>query len=446
MRLFLKKHMSDTTDLLLNSFLKYLKDSPTPYHAVENIVETIEKAGYSSLRENDSWGKLSPGKYYLTRNDSALIAFNLAQSPAEKGFRMIGAHTDSPCLKIKPNAITVNNGYAKLGVEVYGGALLNPWFDRDLALAGRVTVQTKDGSINHVLLNTNQPLAVIPSLAIHLDRGVNEKRNINKQTHLPAVIYRTDKPNGNNNQKFETMLKKWLKKQYPKLLPLKILAFELSLYDHQHPQLVGLNQEFIASARLDNLLSCYASVQALLNSNDNSNQVIVLNDHEEVGSASTSGAQGSFLYAVLSRICAGDENLQRAISHSMLVSADNAHGVHPNYPEVHEPAHQPLINNGPVIKINNNQRYATNSETAAVFKAVCDANEVPYQMSVVRSDMGCGTTIGPITATRLGVRTVDVGVPQLSMHSIRELAGSKDLAHLITALHGFFALKKWPFS
>ena len=429
----------------IDHFLNYLRNSPTPYHAVANIAETLETSGYSRLHESDSWPKLTTGKYYLTRNDSSLIAFNLSQSPAAEGFRLIGAHTDSPCLKIKPNAIAINNGYAKFGVEVYGGVLLNPWFDRDLALAGRVTVQTKAGAIDNFLINIDQPIAFIPSLAIHLDREANENRSINKQKHLPAVICRTPKPTDKDGQNFETLLKKWLKQQYPELSPVKILAFELSLYDHQPPRLVGLNREFIASARLDNLLSCYAAVAALLNSDNRSNQVIALNDHEEVGSASTSGAQGSLLYSVLSRICAGNESLQRAISRSMLISADNAHGVHPNYPEVHEPAHQPLINNGPVIKINNNQRYATNSETAAVFKAVCDDNKIPYQVIVVRSDMGCGSTIGPITATRLGVRTVDVGVPQLGMHSIRELAGAKDVEYLATALKGFFEMKRWPF-
>lgn len=425
----------------VDHFLNYLRNSPTPYHAVANIAETLEAAGYSRLHESDSWTKLTTGKYYLTRNDSSLIAFKMSQPPATEGFRLVGAHTDSPCLKIKPNAITVNNGYAKLGVEVYGGALLNPWFDRDLALAGRVTVRTKAGAIDNLLINIDQPIAFIPSLAIHLDRDANENRSINKQKHLPAVICRTDK----DNQDFETLLKKWLKQQYPKLSPVKILAFELSLYDHQPPQLVGLDREFIASARLDNLLSCHAAVVALLNSNNRSNQVIALNDHEEVGSASSSGARGSLLHSVLSRICADSETLQRALSHSMLVSADNAHGIHPNYPEMHEPTHQPLINNGPVIKTNNNQRYATNSETAAVFKAVCDDNKIPYQEIVVRSDMGCGSTIGPITATKLGVRTVDVGVPQLGMHSIRELAGTKDVEYLTAALRGFFEMKRLPF-
>lgn len=425
----------------VDHFLNFLSNSPTPYHAVANIAETLEAAGYVRLHESDSWQESSIGKYYLIRNDSSLIAFKLSQPPTTKGFRLIGAHTDSPCLKIKPNATTINNGYAKLAVEVYGGVLLNPWFDRDLALAGRVTLQTKTGAIDNVLINVAQPIAFIPSLAIHLDRDVNEHRSINKQKHLPAVICRAPM----DSQHFDTLLEKWLKQQYPELPPVKILAYELSLYDHQPPQLIGLNREFIAGARLDNLLSCYAAVTALLNSDNRSNQVIALNDHEEVGSASTSGAKGSLLHSVLSRICANNENMQRAMSHSMLISADNAHGVHPNYPEVHEPAHQPLINNGPVIKTNNNQRYATNSETAAVFKVVCDDHKIPYQELVVRSDMGCGTTIGPITATRLGVRTVDVGVPQLGMHSIRELAGSKDVEYLIAALKGFFEMKKLPF-
>jgi aspartyl aminopeptidase len=425
----------------INELLDFVQRSPTPYHVVANICDRLEKAGYTRLLETQAWSDLGPGNYYVTRNDSSLVAFGLTQSPAEYGFRVIGAHTDSPCLKIKPNAITVANGYARFGIEVYGGVLLNPWFDRDLALAGRITVQGRRGKQENVLVNVDQPIAFIPSLAIHLDRDVNESRSINKQKHLPAVICRTDE----ESRDFDSLLKNWLKQQHPHLKAPRIQGFELSLYDHQAPALIGLNCEFIASARLDNLLSCYAAVEALLKSGNNSNQVIILNDHEEVGSGSTSGAQGSLLHSVLGRICRTDECMQRAISHSMLVSADNAHGVHPNYAEVHEPAHQPLLNNGPVIKINNNQRYATNSETEAVFKAVCEAGKVPNQVVVVKSDMGCGSTIGPITATRLGIRTVDIGVPQLGMHSIRELAGAQDQHYLATALTGFFDFKNWPF-
>lgn len=425
----------------IDSLLQFLGASPTPFHAVAQLSARLKTAGYTLLGESDSWSTLSPGKYYVVRNDSSLVAFHWSGSASKNGFRMIGAHTDSPCLKIKPNAITCNNGYAKLGVEVYGGVLLNPWFDRDLALAGRVTVRTKSGAIKNLLLNVTEPVAFIPSLAIHLDRDVNDNKSINKQQHIPPVLCRTDKA----VRKFDDILSGWIKSQHPRLGPVKILSFELSLYDHQPPALIGLEQDFVASARLDNLLSCHGAIEALLKTRKKGNYVVVLNDHEEVGSSSTSGAEGPFLHSVLSRICGDEESFQQAISHSMLVSADNAHGVHPNYPEVHEPAHQPLINNGPVIKVNNNQRYATNSETEAVFRSVCDGAKVPCQVVVVRTDMGCGSTIGPITATRLGVRTVDIGVPQLGMHSIRELAGAKDQEYLVKALKGFFEFRHWPF-
>ena len=421
--------------------LQFLNDSPTPYHAVSNLAETLDQAGFTRLLEKESWQLPESGNYYVTRNDSSLIAFRRARDPQHSGFRIVGAHTDSPCLKIKPNAITCNNGYAKLGVEVYGGALLNPWFDRDLGVAGRVTVQGPKGELQNFLINVDQPIAFIPSLAIHLDREVNEKKRINKQKHLPAVICRTDA----RTMAFEKTLAKWVKKQHPRAAIAKCLSFELSLYDRQPAALVGLNSEFIASARLDNLLSCFAAVDALVRTRSRGNHIVVLNDHEEVGSASTSGAEGPFLESVIRRICGDDETMRRALDRSMLVSADNAHGVHPNYAEVHEPAHQPLLNNGPVIKINNNQRYATNSETEGLFRSVCEAARVPCQTVVVRSDMACGSTIGPITATRLGVRTVDIGAPQLGMHSIRELAGEKDQPNLARALKGFFDYRAWPF-
>ncbi len=422
----------------VEDLIDFIARSPTPYHAVENLAVKLEQAGYERLYEHDTWSP-TPGKYYLSRNDSSLIAIKLSNSPARNGFRLIGAHTDSPCLKVKPNAISVNNGYAKLGVEVYGGALLNPWFDRDLGMAGRVTVGLKNSGIKNLLINIDHPIAFVPSLAIHLDRKANEHRSIDKQKHLPAVLCRTTM----ETMDFNSVLHQQLKKQHSHQAFESILGFELSLYDCQKPSLVGLNQEFIASARLDNLLSCHAAIEALLQSGNTSNQVVVLNDHEEVGSGSTSGADGPFLSSALSRLCG--EALPQAISHSMLVSADNAHGVHPNYPEVHEPAHQPLINKGPVIKINHNQRYATNSETEAVFRSACEAAGVPCQSIVVRSDMGCGSTIGPITATRLGVRTVDVGVPQLAMHSVRELAGVQDAGYLCKALAGFLQYRAWPF-
>lgn len=425
----------------MQNLLDFIADSPTPFHAVANISRRLESAGFRRLEEGEAWQIAEPGDYFVTRNDSSLIAMRLDRISGETGFRMIGAHTDSPCLKIKPNAANCSNGYVTLAVEVYGGALLNPWFDRDLGVAGRVTVKTASGAMTSLLLRIDEPVAFIPSLAIHLDRKANEQKSVDRQKHLPAVMLRSD----DGEYDFHALLKSWLCRAYPELDIDRILSFELSLYDCQPPAAVGLGGEFIASARLDNLLSCHGAVEALLSAGGQANRLIVLNDHEEVGSASSSGAAGPFLASVLARLCRDEETLSRSLEHSMLVSADNAHGVHPNFAERHEPGHRPLINEGPVIKINHNQNYATNSESEALFRAVCELNDIKHQSFVVRSDLGCGSTIGPITATRVGVRTVDVGVPQLGMHSIRELAGLKDQQYLADALRGFFEYPDWPF-
>ena len=423
----------------LQPLLDFLSRSPTPFHAVANLGVRLEESGFRRLAEGDDWGGLDEGRYFVTRNDSSLIAFNWSGS-ADHGFRMVGAHTDSPCLKVKPEAISESEGYARLALEVYGGALLAPWFDRDLGLAGRVTYRDREGRIGNVLVDFDRPVAFIPSLAIHLDRGVNENRSINRQNDLPALLCTMD----DGEPGFPTLLENQLDAQGTGGVS-RILGFELSLYDRQPAAVVGLGEEFIASARLDNLLSCFAATEALVAGSTRTNALIVLSDHEEVGSGSASGAEGPFLRDVLGRICGDGQALSRAVSRSMLVSADNAHGVHPNYPDKHEPAHRPRINAGPVIKINHNQRYATNSETEALFRHVCEESGVPVQTIVVRSDMGCGSTIGPVTAARLGVRTVDIGIPQLGMHSIRELAGVKDQDFLLRALEGFFGCSPWPF-
>ena len=428
--------MSPTT----NALLEYLTQSPTPFHAVENAVSRLEKAGFRRLEEGDSW-KVRPGKYFVTHNDSSLIAFHYGGKAADRGFRMVGAHTDSPCLKVKPNAINTSSGYARLAVEIYGGALLAPWFDRDLGLAGRVSYADKKGAIHSRLVKFDRAIGFVPSLAIHLDREVNDKRSINRQTEMPPLLCLAGKKAPN----LSDLLIEQLKAQHRIRSIDRVLGFELCLYDLQPAAVVGLNEEFIASARLDNLLSCHAAVEAITSAKADGNPLIVLNDHEEVGSASTSGAEGPLLESVLLRLCGDEDTLRRALSHSMLVSADNAHGIHPNYTDRHEPDHQPMINSGPVIKINSNQRYATNSETEALFRQACDNAGLPVQCFVVRSDMGCGSTIGPITATGLGVRTVDIGVPQLGMHSIRELAGVKDQQTLVKALGAFFDFAPWPF-
>lgn len=425
----------------IDQLLRFLNQSPTPYHAVSNIVSRLQTAGFKRLLEADAWRQLDSGGYFVTRNDSSLIAFSIAGKVDTTGWRIVGAHTDSPCLKVKPNAVNQSAGYARLALDVYGGALLAPWFDRDLGIAGRVSYVDNKGAMRSCLINFNRAIAFIPSLAIHLDRGVNESRSINKQTDLPAVLCRCD----DAVPDFDSLLKAQMLAQLQLENVDRILGHELSLYDLQPAATVGLNGEFIAAARLDNLLSCHAAIEALLVADKTTNAVVVLNDHEEVGSGSISGAEGPLLLSTLTRICGAEETLQRALSHSMLVSADNAHGVHPNFAERHEPDHQPLMNAGTVIKINHNQHYATNSETEALFRQVCQRNGLPVQTVVVRADMGCGSTIGPITATRLGVRTVDIGVPQLGMHSIRELAGSEDQQTLAKSLQCFFDYSPWPF-
>ncbi len=420
--------------------LKFIQASPTPFHAVAAMKDMLDSNGFQQLREADAWPAVDKGRYYVTRNDSSIIAFTLAGDLATTGLRMVGAHTDSPCLKVKPNPEIVKHNYLQLGVEVYGGALLNPWFDRDLSLAGRVSYVNSKGELLSELVNFEQAIAVIPSLAIHLDPEVNKARSINSQTDLPPVLMKL--PDDGKHKKttpdFRELLLKLLRTQHPAADAVKVLDYELAFFDMQPPAVVGLHQDFIASARLDNLLSCYTGLMSLLDAGKNANSMLVCNDHEEVGSVSTSGATGSFLKSVLRRLCTTAEELARAIDQSMLISADNAHGVHPNFPDKHDDQHGPILNRGPVIKINANQRYASNSETSAVFRSLCEHADVPVQSFVVRSDMACGSTIGPLTAAETGIKTIDVGVPTFAMHSIRELAGRWDGYYLYRALREFF--------
>ena len=433
----------------VQGLLDFIQRSPTPFHTVQTMVEILEAAGFSRLTETEQWGHLQVGQRCLvTRNDSSIIAFGVHQPLPEHGIRMVGAHTDSPCLRVKPNPEIIAQNYLQLGVEVYGGALLNPWFDRDLSLAGRVSFLSESKNIEHQLINLEKAVAVIPSLAIHLDRNANDQRTINKQTDLPPVLMNLPDSSADTEIHFNTLLLDMVNAQLTATQPecakaVKVLDYELSFYDVQAPALIGLNDDFIASARLDNLLSCYTGLMALLGHQGDENVLLVCNDHEEVGSVSTAGAQGTFLKSVLTRlcaneVCASDEQVSRMLAASLMISVDNAHAIHPNFADKHEPNHGPVINQGPVIKINANQRYASNSETSALFRHLCDTVGVPVQTFVVRSDMGCGSTIGPITANLLGVRTVDVGVPTLAMHSIRELAGRLDVFYLYRVLEQYF--------
>jgi len=421
--------MPDTD--VIDGLLDFLRRSPTPFHAVANMATQLEAHGFQRLRESDRWDLRPEGRYYTVRNGSSLVAFWLPGDVVTDGIRMIGAHTDSPCLKIKPEPDITAHDYLQLGVEVYGGVLLNPWFDRDLSIAGRLTYVDGNGMLTNVLIDFERPVAVIPSLAIHLDREANQNRTVNAQNDLPAIVA------VKNSKSFRSFLLDRLKTQYPDSDADQVSDYELSLYDFQPATRVGMENEFVASARLDNLASCYIGLRSLLDESWDRPGLLICNDHEEVGSVSSIGAQGTFLKSVVERISGTRETFVRVIDRSILISVDNAHGVHPNFADRHDKNHGPVMNGGPVIKINANQRYASNSETSGAFRHVCKQLEVPLQTFVMRSDMACGSTIGPLTASEIGVRTLDIGIPQFAMHSIRELCGAEDIRHLYRALRGF---------
>ena len=408
--------------------LGFLDASPTPFHATQNMAMMFENAGFRKLEEAQKWELREGEKYYVTRNDSSVIAFTYPK--VQKDYLMVGAHTDSPNLKLKPNAVIKEHGVVKFGVESYGGLLLNPWFDRDLSLAGRVSYLDGDGVIASKLINVEKKIAVIPSLAIHLDDKANKERTVNKQTDICPIL------STNEDFEFDEFLRWQLDKVGVNDVK-EIYAHELSFYDAQKASYVGLRDDFIASGRLDNLLSCYVGMLAICSVDASKPMLFIASDHEEVGSESSSGAGGSFLENTLRRMFEDYDAYMQMIRTSMMVSADNAHAIHPNYPSKHDKEHAPHMNAGVVVKVNANQRYATNSETTAKFLRVANELGENVQKFVTRSDMGCGSTIGPITATRIGIDTIDVGLPTLAMHSIRELAGSDDAHSLYKILVGF---------
>lgn len=428
-----------TTQTDLNQgMLDFLQASPSAFHATANMATRFLDAGFERLIEGERWNLVAGSRYFVTRNDSSIIAFVYGTKPlAETGIRMVGAHTDSPCLKVKPRPELLRGGYAQLGVEVYGGALLGPWFDRDLSLAGRVTFRDEAGILRSVLINFERAIATIPSLAIHLDRGVNDNRSINSQKDIVPVLLQLD-ADQTHAPDFRTLLVAQMRTQYPQQSVADVLDYEINFYDTQAPAMVGLREDFIASARLDNLLSCYVGMEAILHADKSVSSMLVCTDHEEVGSTSCCGAKGPMLQQFLERLVPAVDERVRVIDRSLMISADNAHGIHPNFMDRHDENHGPLLNRGPVIKVNANQRYATTSETSAIFRVLCEDADVPVQIFVARTDMGCGSTIGPVVSAEVGVKTIDVGVPVFGMHSIRELAGSSDAWYLYSALSTFY--------
>jgi aspartyl aminopeptidase len=431
--------MSDAaTDLL-----RFIDRSPTPYHAVAQAVARLSAAGFRPLSEAELWD-LSPGDArYVVRGGGSLFAFVVGErSPAEAGFHLVGAHTDSPNLRVKPLPDLVQEGTRQLAVEPYGGVLLHTWLDRDLSLAGRVTVATPGGAVTR-LVDFQRPLLRVPNLAIHLQRELRtDGLKLNPQQHAAPVIGLADAP-----PLAELVATELRAGGDGAVAASDVLGFDLMAYDVQPAARAGAEGELLFAPRLDNLASCHAALSALVAAREHTlpawTNAIVLYDHEEVGSRSAQGAAGSFLADGLERLVASvkggaPQGLARAAARSLLISADMAHAVHPNYADKHEPGHRPRLGAGPVIKVNANQSYASDALGIGHVTALCRSLGVTPQHFVTRSDLACGSTIGPFAAASVGVRTVDLGNPMLSMHSCRELAATGDVEPMIALLGAFY--------
>jgi aspartyl aminopeptidase len=418
--------------------LDFIQASPTAYHAVDTVSRRLSKAGFQTFNAADEWD-LQVGSRGQVIRDGSLVAFRVGTRPVEEcGFLVLGAHTDSPNLRVKPQPAYEAEGCWMLGTEVYGGVLLSTWLDRDLGLAGRVALHHEGGAPELRLLDMKRPIGRVPNLAIHLNRDVNQAGLIiNPQKHLPVLLGLA--PSESTPQAaFLDLLAGALK-----VAPERIIGHDLGLYDTQPGVLGGVNEDLLFAPRLDNLASCFACLEAFEALGDTpsaTTQVMALFDHEEVGSRSQAGAQGPLLEHLLRRLMHARDRqpegqaYERAIAQSFSVSLDMAHAVHPNYAEQHEPRHMPRLGGGPVIKTNTQQAYATDGASQARFLSACRRAGFEPQHFVVRSDLACGSTIGPISAARIGIKTVDVGNPMLSMHSSREMASALDLDRLHDAL------------
>lgn len=425
---------------LAQSLIDFTYESPTAFHATEVLKKTLNEKGFIHLKEEDRWNLKKEGKYYITKNDSALIAFVVGTGDvAEHGFKLIGAHTDSPTFRIKPSPeMVVENTYVKLNTEVYGGPILNTWLDRPLSVAGRVMLRGEN-PLNPItkLVNINKPILIIPNIAIHMNREVNKGVELNRQKDVLPVI-------GLVNETLEK--DKYLLNTIAKELNVEaseILDFDLFLYEYEKGCIMGLSEEFISTPRLDDLSMVHAGIKALLDAKTTmGTNVVACFDNEEVGSTTKQGGNSNLLAHLLERIVlnlGGDkEDFFRALTKSFMISADLAHAVHPNSPEKHDPINRPVINKGPVIKVAANQSYTSDADSVAVYAAICEKAGVPYQKFINRSDTPGGSTIGPINSSHIHIRSVDMGSPILAMHSIRELGGVMDHYYTTKSFEEFF--------
>ena len=403
----------------IDSLLSWLDQSPTPFHVVQTAATSLQTAGFVEVQKLS--GEL-PELGYLAL-DGCIVAWRLGT--AKGALRIIGAHTDSPNLRVLPQPDIHQLGWSQLAIEIYGGVLLNSWLDRDLGIAGRVI----DSNGVSYLYSAARPLARVPQLAIHLDREIGDKGlHLDRHQHMTPVW-------GSTKQSFT----EWVQRESGIT---NVTAFDAHLFDITPATLLGADESLIASGRLDNQASCWSAVEALRNAPESEHtSILVLNDHEEVGSNSSTGAAGPMLASVVSRV-----SIQHGLSDgqgfdrlaaSWCLSADNAHAIHPNYPERHEPRHAPFINEGPAVKVNGNQRYATSARGLAHIRSIAEANDLPLQTFAARNNIPCGSTIGPITATQLGIEAIDIGIPQLSMHSAREMCGANDPLHMSSLMSAF---------
>ena len=420
----------------------FLYDSPSACHGVKATQKILDKNGFIEIKETDKWELQAKGKYYVIKNDSALIAFEVGTGNIEEtGFRLIGAHTDVPGFRIKPNPQMISEGkYVKLNTEVYGGPILYTWYDRPLSIAGKVSIKGVSPLKPETrLININKPLLIIPSLAIHMNREVNEGYKINKQVDTLPLLGLI-----NDELEKEDYLMNILAEEL-QVNKEDILNFELGLYEYEKGSLIGMNEELISSGRFDDLWMVFAGVKALVNSKENvATKVMVCIDNEEIGSLTAEGANSTLLNNILERIALGlgkdREGYYRTLANSIMISADLAHAVHPNLGAKHDPTNRPVLEGGPVLKIAASGSYSTDSFNGAVFAGICESVGVPFQKFVNRSDLRGGTTIGPITSANLTIPVIDMGAPVLGMHSIRELASVKDNYYTIKVFTEFFSL------
>ncbi|MFD2839056.1 M18 family aminopeptidase [Populibacterium corticicola] len=418
----------DTTEYM-TGFAEFIQASPSSYHAAHEVARQLTSAGFSELKEEDPW--IAPKKTFVIRDGAIIAWITPDNAPTTAPVRILGAHTDSPGFKLKPQSTIGSHGWLQVGVEVYGGPLLNSWLDRELELSGRLVL--KDGSQH--LVRTG-PFMRIPQLAIHLDREANNGLKLDKQRNT-APVYGVGDPRAADVLGHLAQL--------ADIPSQDVAGYDIISTDTQPPARFGLDDTLFAAPRMDNLSSTYAGLVALLNAPEDGGHISMLAafDHEEIGSETRSGACGPFLEDVLTRIYDGLgatlEESARAMAQSWCISSDAGHSIHPNYGERHDPNVQPLAGNGPLLKINANQRYATDGVGAALWVRSCEAAGVPYQDFVSNNNSPCGSTIGPLTATRIGIRTVDVGIPLISMHSAREMCHVNDVVYLSRAIGAFFA-------